>query len=139
MAFPLFHSLSLGEWEKAVLNGKHYELDLPNKGDTVVGNDVWFGHESIVMPSVKIGDGALIAARAVVTKDVPPYAVVGGNPAKIIRMRFSDEVIDQLLKTRWWDWEYDKITRNIGQLREQIYKNFKLLNDDEEMLVNKFM
>jgi len=108
--FPFFIFGKMGdgcpEWE-------HYELDFPHKGDTVIGNDVWFGHESVIMPAVKVGDGAIIAARAVVTRDVPPYAIVGGNPAKIIRMRFPDEMIDQLLEIRWWDWDYDKITRNI--------------------------
>ncbi len=112
-AFPFFIFGKMGEgcpeWEQ-------YELGLPNKGDTVIGNDVWFGHESLIMPAVKVGDGAIIGARAVVTKDVPPYAIVGGNPAKIIRKRFSDEIIDQLLKIRWWDWDYDKITRNIPSI-----------------------
>ena len=90
-----------------------YDIDLPYKGDNIVGNDVWFGHESMMMPAVTIGDGAIIAARAVVTKDVPPYTIVGGNPAKIIRQRFPDEVIKELLEIRWWNWDFDKITRNI--------------------------
>lgn len=112
-AFPFFIFGKMGE---GCPEWAEYELGLPNKGDTVIGNDVWFGHESVIMPAVKVGDGAIIGARAVVTKDVPPYAVVGGNPAKIIRKRFSDEVIDQLLKIRWWDWSYDKITRNIRSI-----------------------
>lgn len=108
--FPFFIFGQLGEgcpeWED-------YEIILSNKGDTVVGNDVWFGHESAVMPAVKIGDGAIIAARAVVTKDVPPYTIVGGNPARVIRKRFSDEIISQLIEIQWWNWNYEKITRNI--------------------------
>ena len=77
---------------------------LPFKGDTVVGNDVWIGRESIVMPGVKIGDGAVIAAYSVVAKDIPPYAVAGGNPARVIKKRFEDdELIDILLRLRWWD------------------------------------
>ncbi|MBI5273366.1 MAG: CatB-related O-acetyltransferase [Chlamydiia bacterium] len=91
-------------------------FDLPNKGDTVIGNDVWFGHESLVLPGVKIGDGAIIGARAVVTKDVAPYTIVGGNPAEIIRKRFPAPVIEQLLNIRWWDWDYDAITRHISAI-----------------------
>lgn len=73
-------------------------------GDTVIGNDVWIGSEAIVMPGVTIGDGAVIGTRALVTKDVEPYAIVGGNPAKIIRKRFGEEDIAKLLELRWWDW-----------------------------------
>lgn len=102
--FPFF--IFGGEWS-------NYQPDTPKKGDTVVGNDVWFGQDSLIMPGIKIGSGAIIAARSVVTKDVPPYTIVGGNPAKIIRKRFSDETIDQLLHIQWWDWNYEKITRNI--------------------------
>lgn len=91
----------------------NYHVDIPNKGNTIVGNDVWFGHESMIMPGVKIGDGAIIGARSVVVKDVPPYTIVGGNPAKIIRKRFPDETIEKLLQIRWWDWPYEKITSSI--------------------------
>lgn len=76
---------------------------LPHKGDTVIGNDVWLGRESVIMPGVKIGDGAIVAAYSVVTKEVPPYAIYGGNPAKFIKFRFDDELIDLLLRFRWWD------------------------------------
>lgn len=86
------------------------------KGDTVVGNDVWFGHESIVLGGVRIGDGAIIGARAVVTKDVPPYSVVGGNPARLIRQRFSDDVIERLLILQWWNWDYKTITAHIPEI-----------------------
>ncbi|MBB6426895.1 type B chloramphenicol O-acetyltransferase [Sphingopyxis sp. JAI128] len=73
-------------------------------GNTVVGNDVWIGSEAIVMPGITIGDGAVIATRAVVTRDVASYAVVGGNPARLIRQRFDDELVAHLLELRWWDW-----------------------------------
>ena len=88
----------------------------PNKGDTVVGNDVWLGYGAVVMPGVRIGDGAIIATQAVVTKDVPPYAIVGGNPAQIIRFRFDEPVIERLLQIRWWDWPIDHITENLKAL-----------------------
>lgn len=78
-------------------------------GDTVVGNDVWIGAEAIIMPGVRIGDGAMIGSRAVVTKDVPPYTIVAGNPARQIRRRFSDEQIAMLLEMRWWDWPLEAI------------------------------
>lgn len=89
---------------------------LPLKGDTVVGNDVWIGQNVTIMPGVHIGDGAIIAANSVVTKDVPAYCVVGGNPSKIIRKRFDDTLIDYLLKLKWWDWDSDKIFRNMDAL-----------------------
>lgn len=73
-------------------------------GDTVVGNDVWIGSEAIILPGIRIGDGAIIGTRALVTRDVPPYAIVGGNPARIIRSRFADADILRLLEMRWWDW-----------------------------------
>lgn len=87
--------------------------DLPYKGDTLIGNDVWLGYEALVMPGVKIGDGAIVAARAVVTRDVPPYSVVGGNPAQVVKRRYSDDVIAELLVICWWDWPVEKITRNL--------------------------
>ncbi len=78
-------------------------------GDTVIGNDVWIGSEAIVMPGVKIGDGAIIGTRALVTHDVEPYAVVGGNPARTIRKRFDDDRVRLLLEMRWWDWSDDQL------------------------------
>lgn len=92
-------------WEKAVPSLE----DLPLKGDTVIGNDVWIGQNVTVMPGVHIGDGAIIAAHSVVTKDVPPYHIAGGNPCKIIKKRFDDELIRHLLELRWWDWPSRKI------------------------------
>ncbi|MBC2851739.1 CatB-related O-acetyltransferase [Cetobacterium sp. 8H] len=79
------------------------------KGDTIIGNDVWIGTEALIMPGISIGDGAIVAARAVVTKDVPAYTVVGGNPATIIRKRFSESEISHLLDIKWWEWSIEKI------------------------------
>ena len=79
------------------------------KGDTVIGNDVWIGFESVIMPGVHIADGAVIASRSVVTKNVGPYEIWGGNPAKLIKKRFSQEKIDELLKMKWWNWDLPKI------------------------------
>ncbi|WP_349669612.1 CatB-related O-acetyltransferase [Lacrimispora sp.] len=98
------------------------EWDLPveriadtwdNKGDIVIGNDVWIGYEAVIMQGVHIGDGAVIGTRAVVTKDVEPYTIVGGVPAKTIRPRFEQSVIDALLSLRWWDWREEKVKRNV--------------------------
>ncbi len=87
--------------------------DLPYKGDTVVGNDVWMGFESVIMPGVRIGDGAIVAARSVVVRRVPPYAVVGGNPAQVLYTRFPRHVVKALRELAWWDWDIAKITRNL--------------------------
>lgn len=89
-----------GEWTRRT--PPHME-QLPRKGDTIIGNDVWIGRESVIMPGVKIGDGAIIAGYSVVAKDVPAYTVYGGNPAKFIKNRFDEELTDLLLKFRWWD------------------------------------
>jgi virginiamycin A acetyltransferase len=89
---------------------------LPFKGDTIVGNDVWIGMEATIMPGVTIGDGAIVAAKSVVTKDVEPYMVVGGNPARKIKQRFSDHIIEELLRIRWWDWDIETIHRHIGAI-----------------------
>ncbi|MDD3448447.1 MAG: CatB-related O-acetyltransferase [Gammaproteobacteria bacterium] len=88
----------------------------PHKGDTVIGNDVWIGYDALVMPGVRVGDGAVIAARSVVASDVAPYTIVGGNPARTIRQRFPDAVVQALLEMRWWDWSIDRITRNLEHL-----------------------
>ena len=114
--FSTFPFFIFGNMAEGCREWADYKLDLPNKGDTVIGNDVWFGHEAMIMQGVKIGDGAIIAARSVVVKDVPPYTIVGGNPAKIIRHRFSNEVIEKLLQIQWWNWDYEKITRNISAI-----------------------
>jgi virginiamycin A acetyltransferase len=88
----------------------------PMKGDTIVGNDVWIGYGAVVMPGVTIGDGAIVATTAVVTKDVPPYAIVGGNPAAVVRYRFDESTIARLLALRWWDWPVERITRSVQAL-----------------------
>ncbi|KAF0130481.1 MAG: transferase hexapeptide repeat containing protein [Bacteroidetes bacterium] len=98
-------------WENA-MNGKSY----PNKGDINVGNDVWVGYNATIMAGVTIGDGAIIATNSTITKDVEPYTIVGGNPANLIKKRFNDEKISKLLALKWWDWDLDKITRNIQNL-----------------------
>ncbi|MBV5257818.1 CatB-related O-acetyltransferase [Synechococcus moorigangaii CMS01] len=85
----------------------------PHKGDTVIGNDVWLGYGATLMPGVQIGDGAIVATQAVVTKSVAPYTVVGGNPAQVIRPRFDPETIQALLEIRWWDWPIEKITTHL--------------------------
>jgi virginiamycin A acetyltransferase len=100
-------------WENAMA-GKVY----PFKGNTVIGNDVWIGYNATIMAGVNIGDGAIIATNATVVKDVAPYTIVGGNPAQEIRKRFPDDVINKLLDLRWWDWEAEKITRNVQYLTD---------------------
>jgi virginiamycin A acetyltransferase len=87
------------------------------RGDTRIGNDVWIGHRATIMPGVTIGDGAIIAAGAVVVGDIPAYAVAGGNPARVIRLRFPDDVVAALLGIRWWEWSIDKVTRNLNSIR----------------------
>lgn len=87
--------------------------DLPYKGDTVVGHDVWIGYDVLVMPGVRIGNGAIVSSRSVVVQDVPDYAVVGGNPAKVIKERFAPDVVATLQAIAWWDWPIEKITRHL--------------------------
>lgn len=91
-------------------------LPIDQPGDTVIGNDVWIGREATIMPGVTIGDGAVIGAHSVVTKDVDPYAIVAGNPARIIRRRFNDADIARLLAAKWWDWPIEKITQHAATL-----------------------
>lgn len=94
--------------EGAAPGGKY-----PYKGDTVIKNDVWLGYGATLMPGVTVGNGAVVAAKAVVTRDVPDYAIAGGNPARIIRMRFDDASIEHLLRLAWWDWDAAKITQHL--------------------------
>lgn len=107
--FPIFGE----EWDET-LNPKDA---WDNKGNIEIGNDVWIGYEAIIMSGVKIGDGAIIGTRAVVTKDIPPYAIVGGTPAKIIRKRYEDKIISKLMEIKWWNWSYEKIQRNIPHIQ----------------------
>lgn len=95
-----------GKWSKAA-------LDIKSKGDTVIGNDVWIGNNATIMQGIKIGDGAIIGTNSLVTKDVPAYTIVGGNPAREIRKRFDNETIEFLLALKWWDWNVEKITNHI--------------------------
>lgn len=108
--FPIFFE----EWG---LNIKDVTAAWDNKGNIIIGNDVWIGYEAVIMAGVTIGDGAIIGTRAVVTKDVPPYTIVGGVPAKPIRKRFDNETLEELLKIRWWDWPEEKIARNITAIQ----------------------
>lgn len=119
--FPLFYE----EWE---LEKSNITTAWDNKGDIVIGNDVWIGYEAVIMAGVHIGNGAIIAARSVVTKDVPPYTIVGGTPAKEIRKRFDVEVIEQLLILKWWDWSTDNIRKCLpyiieGNINELLTRN----------------
>ncbi|MER6384174.1 CatB-related O-acetyltransferase [Streptomyces sp. NPDC001250] len=98
-----------GRWAEQTLD---IVTAMPSRGDTVVGNDVWFGYRATVMPGVRIGNGAIIAAGAMVTADVPPYTIVGGNPARPIRQRFTDADIERLLRASWWDWPADLVTEH---------------------------
>ena len=93
-----------------------------NKGDIIIGNDVWIGFEAVILAGVMIGDGAIIGTRAVVTKDVPPYTIVGGVPAKPIKKRFDEDVISDLLCIKWWDWPKEKIARNIAAIQSGCIK-----------------
>jgi virginiamycin A acetyltransferase len=100
-------------------NGWEKQMDITKiqaKGDTVIGNDVWIGYDATILPGITVGDGAIIGAKAVVTKDVPPYAVVGGNPAKTLKMRFNDAIVQDLLSIKWWEWSKEKITKNIKHI-----------------------
>jgi len=108
-------------WEKVIPKIE----DLPYKGDTVVGNDVWIGYDSLIMPGIKIGDGSIIAARSVVVRDVEPYSIIGGNPARMIRKRFPDDVIDVLESMKWWDWPIEKITENLEILTSNDIERLK--------------
>ena len=100
------------------MEGNYDDYPVP-MGDTIVGNDVWTTENCLVMSGVKIGDGAIVAAGAVVTKDVPPYAIVGGNPAKLIRYRFTEEQIAALLEIRWWDWPEDHVRAAVPYLESE--------------------
>nr|WP_326167031.1 CatB-related O-acetyltransferase [uncultured Oscillibacter sp.] len=107
--FPIFYE----EWG----HGMEVTEAWDKRGDIVIGNDVWIGYEAVILSGVTIGDGAIVGARSVVTRDVPPYTIVGGVPARPIRRRFGQETIDALLELRWWDWPLEKLSKNIRAIQ----------------------
>ena len=116
--FPIFYE----EWE---LDKGNVSDAWDNKGDITIGNDVWIGYEAVILSGVTVGDGAVIGARSLVTKNVPPYTVVGGVPAKIIKKRYPEDVISALNRLRWWEWPKEKIALNLsfiqaGSIRQLI-------------------
>ena len=117
--FPLFFE----EWG---LERKNVTDSWDNKGDIVIGNDVWIGYEAVIMAGVSVGDGAIIGTRALVTKDVPPYTIVGGVPAKAIRKRFSEETISSLLEIKWWNWSKERIAENIDAIQSGCIQRLEL-------------
>ena len=120
--FPIFFE----EWE---LDKKNVASAWDNKGDLVIGNDVWIGYEAVILSGVQIGDGAIIGARAVVTKDVPPYTVVGGVPAKEIKKRFDPKTTLTLQKIEWWNWPVEKIRQFLPQIMNGEVDALSLSND----------
>lgn len=116
--FPIFY-------EEYGLNPENITDAWDNKGDIIIGNDVWIGYEAVILSGVTVGDGAIIGARAVVTKDVPPYTIVGGVPARPIRKRFNDETIAFLEKTRWWNFDKEKIKKLIPYIQAGDINGFK--------------
>lgn len=116
--FPIFFE----EWGLSI---KNVSAAWDNKGDIIVGNDVWIGYEAVIMAGVTIGDGAIVGTRAVVTKNVPPYTIVGGVPAKAIRKRFSEDTIAALLAMEWWNWPEEKIKQHITDIQSGQIENLQ--------------
>ena len=108
--FPIFFE----EWG---LDSANITEAWDKKGDIVIGNDVWIGYEAVILSGVTVGDGAIIGARAVVTKDVPPYAIVGGIPARYIRRRFDEKTVTKLMELKWWEWSDEKIKENLSAIQ----------------------
>ncbi len=121
--FPLFYE----EWN---LEKSNVVSAWDNKGDIIIGDDVWIGYEAVIMSGVHVGNGAIIAARAVVTKDVPPYTIVGGTPAREIRKRFDTDVIKRLLMLKWWDWPIDKIRQCLPYIMNGALDELLSIEDD---------
>ena len=107
--FPIFYEA----WGHGMSPAEAWD----NKGDIVIGNDVWIGYDAVILAGVTVGDGAVIGARAMVTKDVPPYTIVGGVPARPIRKRFPDETVKTLLRLRWWDWPLEQIAEGMQYIQ----------------------
>ncbi len=127
--FPL--AILCGEWKS--------DWDLPGaRNQVIVGNDVWIGARAILLPGIKVGDGSIIGAGAVVTHDVPPYAIVAGTPSKIIRYRYSEEQIDSLLKIAWWNWNIRKIKANIDYFYGDIDCFIKKFSGNEQAVTETF-
>lgn len=116
--FPIFFE----EWGLSI---KNVSAAWDNKGDIIVGNDVWIGYEAVIMAGITIGDGAIVGTRAVVTKNVPPYTIVGGVPAKAIRKRFSEDTIAALLAMEWWNWPEEKIKQHITDIQSGQIENLQ--------------
>jgi virginiamycin A acetyltransferase len=126
-----------GEWTERTAD---LIYGLPSRGDTIVGNDVWFGYRALVMPGVHIGDGAIVAAGAVVSRDVPPYGIVAGNPARVVRTRFDDADVELLLRSAWWDWPRELVTAHARTIMagtpaeiEGIAREHSLYRDREDL------
>ena len=111
---------------------KDASMDVVSKGDTVIGNDVWIGNGVTVMQGIKIGDGAIIGTNSLITRDVEPYSIVGGNPAKVIRKRFDDSTIEFLLELKWWDWPPEKIAQNLTAITTGDISSLKQLARQNE-------
>lgn len=120
-----FHIMG-GDWAKAMPPGSNLSI----KGDTIIGNDVWIGQNVTILPGVQIGDGAIIAANSTVSKNVKPYHVVSGNPASIVKRRFEEDIIQFLLKLKWWDWPIEKITKNLDLLTSIDHQKIEKLKKD---------
>jgi len=109
-------------------------MSAPSRGDTVVGHDVWLGYSALVLPGVRIGHGAVVAAASVVAGDVPPYAVVAGNPARVIRSRFPEEDVARLLRAAWWDWPIDLVTEHARTIMAGTAADLERIADERGLL-----
>ena len=109
-------------------------MSAPSRGDTVVGHDVWLGYSALVLPGVRIGHGAVVAAASVVARDVPPYAIVAGNPARVIRSRFSEEDVARLLRAAWWDWPIGLVTEHARTIMAGTAADLERIADERGLL-----